>query len=88
MFKDEDCYHTETFGLQCRYGDLVHSYRWKLITGINDTKLKNRLIVWGKILQIILKYDTRDIGLSETKYNTLSERNIYDLIVKLKGKMR
>ena len=87
MFTTEDCYNRETFLLQCLYGKKVFSYKWNLVLGITNVDLQERLFTYGQILQIIINYDARDIGLGTNVYNKFTEKEIYNMVLSLKNKL-
>ena len=62
MFTDINCFNEQTFLIQCTYGELAYNYKWKLVLGVNDNKMKRNLLVWQRMIQLVTKWDPSDIG--------------------------
>lgn len=87
MFESLECFNKETLSLQCAFGKLVTTYKWQLVMGVSTDAMKNRILIYNSILQIILNWDTRDFNLDVPKYNTLTQSELYNLVKKLKSKL-
>ena len=55
MFTDINCFNEQTFLIQCTYGELAYNYKWKLVLGVNDNKMKRNLLVWQRMIQLVIK---------------------------------
>jgi hypothetical protein len=87
MFTDINCFNEQTFLIQCTYGELAYNYKWKLVLGINDNKMKRNLLVWQRMIQLVIKWDPSDIGKTKDFVNSLTESQISDILYKLNHKM-
>lgn len=87
MFTDINCFNEQTFAIQCTYGELAYRYKWKLVTGVNDNKMKRDLLVWERMIQLVMKWNPADIGQTTNLVNKLTESEVYDIMYKLTHKM-
>jgi len=84
MFEDKECFCRSVWYLQCLYGKQAYKYKWRLILGSKPKELKRKLTLAMNMLNILNAYDTRDIDQKIHKYNKMTEKQIYNIVVKLK----
>jgi hypothetical protein len=79
----EVCFKLHVWNLQGKYGVLVQEYSDKLKFGQNDSALleKLKLFRWG--LQVLNRYNPRDIVPDTTDYNALSYKTVLKVMQKL-----
>jgi hypothetical protein len=79
----EVCFKLQIWKLQCKFGTLVNKYINNLIYGINCEELFVTLFRFKLGLEILQKYDPRDITTNTTDYNSLTYNTIIKIIEKL-----
>jgi hypothetical protein len=82
-FKDSDCLNKYRFDLQCKYGNVVALYIKKMKYGKSTKAIFEHLDILTSLLNIVNKYDSRDIGVDYNEHNLLTQEDIKKIIVKM-----
>ena len=81
---DEVCFKLTTWSLQCKYAALVQVYINYISFGLATQCMLDNLINFKRGLEVLNRYDPRDITGDTVIYNTVTYSEILKIIGKLK----
>jgi hypothetical protein len=80
---EEACFKLKVWVLQCKYGELVTKYINHLSYGIKCENLLITLLKFKRGLEVLNRYNPRDISGKTTDYNTIEYSIIASILTKL-----
>ena len=83
---EEVCFKLVLWSLQNKFATLVKSYFNHLNFGINSQGTFNKLKTYKLGLEVLNRYNPRDIATDTTDYNTISYSTILDILQVLSNK--
>lgn len=84
---EEVCFKLNVWFLQCKYADLVTVYINHIEFGAETECMLNDLVTFKRGLEILNRYNPRDIELDGIEFNTITYDKILDILQILHKKL-
>lgn len=83
---EEVCFKLAVWSLQCKFADLVQEYFYQLEYGTGSECTLDSLLIFKWGLEVLNRYNPRDIVDNTTDYNSISYSEILAILQKLNNK--
>ena len=77
---EEVCFKLAVWSMQCKFANLVKNYFSHLSYGIKSECNLNSLLTFKRALEVLNKYNPRDIENNTTDYNVITYSKILDML--------
>jgi hypothetical protein len=83
---EEVCFKLAVWSLQCKFGNLIQEYFYQLEYGTSTACKLDSLLVFKWGLEVLNRYNPRDITMDTTDYNVLQYSTILKILQTLHNK--